>query len=334
VPALGADCPLDADLAGALLHHHVHDVGHTNPGDEQGHAADYTQKDVEAEKDLLLLGDELGRVPDKEGLVVRGVEAVFAAQHPEDLLLDPLALEGIGRLENDAVEIAPAVNAVKGGVGDDRAAVVRPVVHRGLQLFRQDADDGEGQAVHLAALANRALIPEKLSSDLAAEKKDAPFLLQVHLVEKAAACGRVHPAHELEIGIDRLHIGQGGAAAVAQAGAVFALLGANLRDHGNALPEQLRVGLGKADATADRQSLILDRGLIWPDGDNAVSRIEQPLTHAKGEAGAEGHQQDHHHGAPGDGEGGEESAQLLLLDVLDEFSEQHPDMHGDDLVLG
>ncbi|OPZ81633.1 MAG: hypothetical protein BWY77_00554 [bacterium ADurb.Bin431] len=335
MPPLGADCPLDADLAGALLHHHIHDVGHPDSGDEQSHGPHHAKKNIQAEKNLLLLGDELGRIPDKERFLIRGIEAVLAAQNPKNLVLDPLALQRIGRLEDDAVEmdVTRAIDALKGGERNDRAAVVRSVVHRGLQLFRQDADDGEGQAVQLAAFADRILLSKKLISDHAAEEEDAPFLLQVHLIEESAARNRIHSAHEFETGINPLHIGQGGAAAMAQSHPVFAQLRADLADHGEASPQQLHIGLGKADAAADRQSLVLDAGLVGPDCDDAVGCVEQPLAHAKGEAGAKGHQQNHHHSAPGDGKSGQKSAQLLFLDVLDEFFDQHPDVHGENLVL-
>jgi len=114
VPPFGADRPFNADLAGALLDHHIHDVGHPDSGDEQGHGPDHAQKNIEAEKDLLLLGDELGRIPDKKSLVVLGIKAVLAAEDPENFILDPLALKGIDRLNDDAVEVAVAIDTLKG----------------------------------------------------------------------------------------------------------------------------------------------------------------------------------------------------------------------------
>ena len=44
MPPFGADGPLDADLAGALLDNNVHDVGHAHAGDDQRHGPHHAEE--------------------------------------------------------------------------------------------------------------------------------------------------------------------------------------------------------------------------------------------------------------------------------------------------
>src|SRR5207248_3114393 len=83
-----ADRELDADLAGPFLHHDVHDLGDTDPGDDESKRPHEVEEDLDAEADAAVFFFVLDEIPHAERAFVRRGELVAAAEHAVEVLFD------------------------------------------------------------------------------------------------------------------------------------------------------------------------------------------------------------------------------------------------------
>jgi len=118
MPALGAKSHFYSDLARPLFDQRVHKVGDAHGADEKGQAADERQEDLDAFENLSRDFGLFDGIPEPYGIVVFGIEPVFAAEDLADALLHKLVVLPPFWLDVNAVEVKLGVDAGESGIRD------------------------------------------------------------------------------------------------------------------------------------------------------------------------------------------------------------------------
>ena len=308
---------------GSFLHHHVHDVRDPDPGYQKGEQTDHPQEDLNSCSDLLRLLLALDEVPHRKRTLVGRVEPILRAQDLEDLGLRLFRAFLAARVEQDVVHVAVSVDRLERRSGNDRALLVRPVVHAVLELPPHHPDDREWQTVQIQRLSDRIFIPEQPVGDRVAEKQHSTALLHVPLVDESAAGLRIHLPQLREHRVHafhvrrRLHIPIGEGHAPAPVGRTGHIDVVDRAHH------EVHVFLGQADSPTSRQAFEFLARLATVGHEDLLARIQKTRVDLLFQSFSKRQQQHDGDRAPGDREHGKKRTGFLGPEVPEELLQQN-----------